>query len=174
MPRARRRIVQSQRRPTSWLGGRSDAYSTVAANTTAPVVLVSESLFQTFPEPTIVRIRGIFSVYLTSSAATTSSVTFTAGLALLTSRALLAANVPRPGTEIDYDGWMWWTAGHFTNHNVTVDYGSPHVAQRIEIDSKAMRKVSNDEALVCVVQTENSVGSESIKVALSARVLVKR
>ena len=176
MPRARGRT--GPRRPTSWLGSFDNAYITVAVNTAQFITLVAETTLESFPEPTIVRIRGALDVVSGNNGAAGEVSRWGAGIALFTRTAvgIGASALQSPLTDTFWDGWMWWATGVLENgvSNDINDKPAPQSAVQRDIDSKAMRKVGNDEVLCLMFEVSATAGTVDAKFAVATRVLVKR
>ncbi len=91
------------------------------------------------------------------------------GMGVVSAEALAAgvASVPEPFTQSDWPGWLLW--GSFADHFELGTASSllPGSLQ-IPVDSKAMRKMGQNEALILVC--ESQVGA--IEVAMHIRTLV--
>ena len=123
--------------------------------------------------PTIVRLRGDIIVQATGTA--THAVLVGVGVAIVSTRAATIGPtaVPRPVTESDFS-WMWHKFIHLVVKASSDTVGSVATIVRVEIDSKAMRKVlSTEEELVMVTETDNGAGNAGILFMGSLRVLVK-
>ena len=105
---------------------------------------------------TILRIRGGI-VNVVDTATDGDDITIGYGLAILSTDAfaLGATAFPDPLGEPEYP-WLWWYASSLIStllnsaNGVVSDVAA---AERIVVDSKAMRKVKPGESLVWVVQT---------------------
>ena len=98
------------------------------------------------------------------------------GIKLSTAAAVAGGTVEGPNTEIGSD-WIWWTTMGFELESGTV--GTPGVdgqlmMKRIEIDSKAMRKVGLNQVLVMVTQGTIVTGTHVHHSTGAVRVLFKR
>ena len=174
MPRARLR--SGGRRPTTWVGFADTDFTSVAANALAVIAAITEATLASFPEPTIVRIRGRIDVMINPVGANNDDVRFGVGFALISARAFAAGSgsVHAPLTNSDWGGWIWWGTGILRQRSTYSEFSSPNAAQSLEIDSKAMRKVENDQVLVCATETLNGAGSTGVLVSAAGRVLFKR
>ena len=120
-------------------------------------------------KPTVVRTRGQVAVKPASFGA---DLVYTGayGLCIVTSDALAAgvASVPGPFEDPGWDGWfVWWSfAQKFEVQDLT---GTLLGADQYEIDSKAMRKIGTNEAVVLVA--ESQIGAFDI--AMHLRMLLK-
>ncbi len=77
------------------------------------------------------------------------------GLTIITQDAVSAGVVPEPGLiGVDDGNWLWH--GHLyvsSGAEAAVDGAFPGLVDRLEIDSKAMRRVKASDALAFVFQT---------------------
>ena len=110
---------------------------------------------------TILRIRGMLLVTL-DNAAEGDDTFLTAALGMVSSdaAALGATAMPDPGSEPEYP-WLWWASiPLFATQSITgVDpsFSTVSGAARLEVDSKAMRKVKPGESLIWVFQGTDTV-----------------
>lgn len=103
------------------------------------------------------------------------SARVTVGLGIVSADAVVvgASAVPDPADEPDYP-WLWWYASHLlfisgsASNTSTVGLES----SRVEISTKAMRKVGPRESLVMVAQYEDLVGTPPLDVVASMRFLI--
>ena len=165
-----------RRQRVEWGVSLNTDYVTVPANS-ASVQTSSASLntlIDTMTSPTVVRVRGEILIKAQGTAA--DEVLVAAGIAIVSQRASSAGviAVPRPASEADFS-WLWHKFAFLEVLSGTNNLASVIGAVRVEIDSRAMRKVlSTEEELVLVVETRNIAGAASIKFAANIRVLVKQ
>ena len=163
------------RRPTFWEGGQVNASVTTGASVVA--TLVTEANLEQSPNPTLVRIRGNLLVTLISSAAVPSSTHMVMGIKLASSAAITGTAVEVPFTDVGSD-WIWWKAVPLvllTGGSVASPNGDGLTSNvRIEVDSKAMRKVKLNEALVLVMENLVSESTTTVGVDGAIRILFKR
>ena len=122
-------------------------------------------------EITAMRTRGLFTAFISSTGAGDGDGYFGAvGIGKATAAAHTAgiASLPTPITEADWDGWMWHSFFHVFIPDLTFGLDSQY--QRIEIDSKAMRKFDQSEVLYAAVEVVE-VGTVVLKVHLDTRML---
>ena len=77
--------------------------------------------------------------------------------------------IPTPVTDSDWGGWIWHQ--FFELHNPTATAGVESQL-RFNIDSKAMRKVTNNQLMVGVMEA-NETGVSSLTLHADTRVLSK-
>ena len=100
----------------------------------------------TIGEITLRRTRGLFVANLISATSAGDGFFGAVGIGLVTAAAFAAgiSSVPTPITEAGWDGWVWHS--FIEVHKGRADQGAME-SQRIEIDSKAMRKFDQDMVL---------------------------
>ncbi len=105
--------------------------------------------------PTVVRSRGFVSIRPTSFAADLS-MGGAFGVCLVSDEAFTAgtAAIPRPFDDANWGGWMLWRAyaGRYEFHDATGSVIPANLAY--ELDSKAMRKVSENETIVLMCESQ--------------------
>ncbi len=170
----RRFVPQRVRRPTFWEGAKIDMTVTTGASISQPVV--TEALLETVPNPTLVRIRGSLLIIMTASAATPGACLAVIGIKVVSGAALAGASISLPFTDIGSD-WVWWQAipMNLTGGSVAAPNSDGRsIVHRVDIDSKAMRKIKGNEVLVLVSQNVVGVSTQTFDVDGSMRVLFKR
>ncbi len=173
---ARRRVFQrAASRRTSWEG--SNVALSLTTGVQAQQAIVSETVLETFPNPTVVRIRGEVIVAISAAVgANGANANITLGMKLTTASAFAAggASVESPNTEIGSD-WIWWNAVPMRAASTAAPSNPDGIGllARVVVDSKAMRKVGPNQVLILVAH--NVVGGSTMTVALSGtiRVLLK-
>lgn len=162
MARART-VVRNRgaRRLTEWGGLADQGFVSVAS---AGSTLISS---QSFVLPgTIVRSRGNLSITTAFGQGADLDIVGAFGIGLVSSEALAIGitAVPTPFRDADWGGWMVWRAfaGRFEFADAT---GFRFNSMSFEIDSKAMRKVGANTALVFVAESQAGAFSiaESIR-----------
>ena len=145
----RRFAVRSRKRAVTWQGAQVD-FADLVAGTAQFSTLITESQFEDFPTPTLIRTRGRLMVVADTSSTPGAFGDVTMGIMLVTAAAAAATGVPSPVSGASSD-WLWWdvatfgaAAGDVIGEEITVD--------RIPIDSKAMRKVGNNMLLIFVAE----------------------
>ena len=146
---AHRAPIRRQKRSVKvWLGPADQGYVTVATGT--KVLLASTGGFGLGSAGTMVRTRGLLSIRPTSEAVSVS-IDGAFGIAVVSATALATGitAIPGPFDDSDWSGWMvhQFFAQRFS---LASDIGRDILSVNFEIDSKAMRKVAGDEAIVLV------------------------
>ena len=178
--RFRTRTNLSQRRQTDWVGGVQSgqtAILSIAASTAAIVSAIDTRIspVNALAPGTIVRIRGMLNFIPTDISVDRNS--FGAfGICIVNGEAFDAgiASVISPWTESFDDRWLYHTywSSLFRTDIVGTDAGaSAHASDQIVIDSKAMRKFSEGDVVISVI--ENVSATAAVNFFLNFRTLVK-
>ena len=128
---------------------------------TATTTILGTPLDFTSPV-TILRCRGRVQAAFDESVQVGDRIALTMGLGIVSTDAATvgATAVPEPFTDCEYS-WLWWGSIHLesflANGNVGNNFGSG--MDRLEIDTKAMRRVKPAESLVFVVQSDSLTGA---------------
>ena len=143
-------------------------------------VIVTSGLQPTIDGLTLLRTRGSLLYFLSLATAALDGFRGAFGIGIVTSAAFTAgaASVPTPITEQGWDGWLFWhridaTAASPIAGGVSADADAllPLVAgERVEIDSKAMRKVAQDETIFAAIELVE-VGTATFQWAVDSRML---
>ena len=168
---ANRRFVQSARkRIMSWRGVAIDLPDITVVTPLFSVVL-SEAAIEEFPTPTLVRTRGGLSAWTDTSSSPGAFGSLVVGIMQVNSAAVTGTAVPAPITDIGTD-WLYWdvfhvgaAAGDVIGEEITVD--------RKTVDSKAMRKLKNNSALILVAQLSTCEGTMVVNLCGAMRFLLK-
>jgi len=165
MADARRRRFSTARGPriraqTSW----TRIGTATAVPVAAATKVVLASLTPTVPGVTVRRIRGFIHITSDQSGATEEQIG-AVGVIKVTDNALAvgAGSIPGPITDEDDEGWMLFEPFAQISdmtHQGTVARGS--LPPRLEVDSKAMRKVPDGYNLVVMI--ENAHATEGLDV----------
>jgi len=123
---------------------------------------------------TILRMRGYVSAYFdeTMQAGDLMKVGF--GLGIVSSDAFAAGtgSVPDPSSEPEYP-WLWWGTIQLEAFIAAGQQVWGTSAMRLEVDSKAMRKIKPGESLTWVAQGSGGAGSPVTVIDLGqTRVLI--
>ena len=173
---ANRRQMVRTRRPTFWVASNQAGFTTLAANTSAVVTMITEATLEETPNPTHVRCRGQLDVHASAGAAG-DSVRWSAGLMYVDARAAAigVTAIPRPISDGSSDGWLWIVTGFLNIGSLSsLEDSFGGTWDRIIVDSKAMRKVGKNEVLVVAYETSAAAGTGGAEFSLGIRVLFKR
>ena len=126
------------------------------------------------PLVTIVRIRGYFRVILTAATAAGDGFLGAVGIGVVTAPAFAVGltAVPLPVAEMDWDGWMFHQFFDLRSNIAGVGDGQPGVSIGFDIDSKAMRKLGDEQVLMGAIEVVES-GTAVMEVSADTRILLK-
>jgi len=152
---------------------------TVASST---AVLIGSGVSPTADGSTVVRLRGELLLFLTGANSNLEGFTGAFGIGICNLPAFIAGigSVPTPITEEDDNNWLYHrylsiTAAGVIDGTASTDQdaiSSVSGALRIEVDSKAMRKMDTDKSLYAAIEVAE-VGTATLQVFFNSRVLVK-
>ena len=152
MTRARRIIrapVGGHRRLNEWVGPPEQGFVQVASTLTAIVssLAVEEAI-------TLVRNRGMVSVHPDAFAADVNIVgAFGVGIVSAEAFAAGVGSMPSPYSDADWGGWSTWESFAF-HLEFQSGVGVELQSVMINVDSKGMRKVSSNEVLVFLAESQ--------------------
>ncbi len=149
MARRHRQFPSSSGRLTTWIGPADQGYQTVGAGAS---VLISSFAVE---EPlTVVRTRGVVSI-APSNFSINSVITGALGVGIVSSEALAIGITAIPGAwdDPEWGGWFVWRSFAWI-FDVTTDVGRLNASVEFELDSKAMRKMDANSAIVVVVESQ--------------------
>ena len=161
----------SPRRLTSWDEGVAGGAPT--SDTSSITKFIGSALTFNLDGLTLIRTRGEFMANLGSGSAQNVGYHGAVGIGIATAAAVAVgiASVPTPITEQGWDGWIWWAPIYiFTARADEAD--GPSGTTRLEIDSKAMRKVTEEDALYMAMEV-TEVGVATIFSMADTRMLFK-
>jgi len=146
----------------------------VQANiSSSSAVIVSSALAVLQDGITLLRLRGEANFMISSVAAALDGFSGAFGIGVATTAAVTAgaASVPTPLTEAAWDGWIFWQAMNMKSLTGTLSDFGVNTTLRMPIDTKAMRKLSEDESIYGVIET-NEVGTSNLVWHVDSRVLI--
>ena len=128
---------------------------------------------ETFPTPTIVRTRGRVTGYTDVSSTPGGFGALSMGMILVTNTALAAGAgaIPSPLNDVGSD-WLWIDSLS-VGASPADAIGEAATVDRVIIDSKAMRKVGLNQALVFVAEWVTCEGTMVCNLCGFLRVLLK-
>ena len=164
------------RRLTSWVlgpGGDDIAFDPVSF-TGSSSALIGSGITPSVDRFTIVRTRGFMNIRLQAADAAGSGFTYAAGIGIVSLDAFTAgiSSTPFPFNDVNWPGWLWHHMGVFKSPVGALTVGAGLADQHIEIDSKAMRKLRQNEVMFASVQV-GEVATATLVVEIMTRVLVK-
>ena len=173
MPRLRQqsRGRFSNRRRTGWEEGPGDF--TVQAFTGSGAAFFLTGREALGDGLTIVRIRGLYELIVTSGAAL-SGFHGALGIGIVTADAFAVGitAMPSPVDDIDWEGWMYYSLFSMINPLAATANSQDNLVIRKEIDSKAMRKIGVNEIIFAGIEV-TEVGASGLEARLATRMLVK-
>ena len=164
----RHRVVTVSRRLTQWVGS---ADNTAAAALGAGAAVLDQSLVLAGEPVTIVRTRGIITVG-PDQTANNENIFGALGMCIVSDQAVAIGitAIPTPITDSSSD--LFFLHQYFASGVRVADAtGIANLTRTFHFDSKAMRKVSEDQTLVVTV--ENSSATTGLEYILQFRMLLK-
>jgi len=156
------------RRQVTWIGPADQGYVAVASG--AKVLVGSfDAAANGLEKPTVVRTRGEVSI-IPSSTASDLSMVGAYGLAIVSDQAfgIGITAIPGPWSDPSWDGWFVWRP--FGLRVEVIDSTGVFMSQHSqEVDSKAMRKITDNETLVLVAESQ----SGAVSISMPLRLLFK-
>ncbi len=158
------RTVRGPRRQVTWVAPADQGY--IALASTTKVLLASFSPEGAGMEkPTVVRTRGQLSIRPNVFSGDVDIVgAFGLGIVSAQALAIGITAIPGPFDDADWDGWFVWRSFSYRFELVDGTGDFYPASSDMEIDSKAMRKVADNEAVVIVMQSQ--IGAMSISAPL--------
>ena len=168
---ARRRVVTrgGARRKTSWVGPADQSF--LAVTSSASIIVQSfDPAANALVQPTVVRTRGTVVIAPAASPSADLEVVGAYGGCIITRQAFAAGvgSIPHPIDEGGWDGWFVWNS-----FALNVEFGTAVGTRLLQIDqtvdSKAMRKVTDNEVIVFVAGS----AVNAFRIAMPLRMLLK-
>jgi len=187
MAHSRRSVLSrpSPRRQTGWSGGPASETNGAAGLTLSASGSVLGTIISVpnLDGLTIVRIRGEFVFWLITATADRDGFFGAVGIGIFNDNALTAgvASVQTPIADEGWDGWMWHryfgciSAGQISAAGVALSGGQVGPVThgvRVEVDSKAMRKIPTGMSLAVVLEV-NEAPTATATWMFNSRVLTK-
>ena len=94
----------------------------------------------------------------TKQVADTIGITWGLGIVSTDAATLGATALPDPAGDSDFP-WLWWGDMFLRSHNAGHEEAWGLSAQKLEVDTKAMRRVKPSESLIWVVETSTIAGA---------------
>ena len=122
---------------------------------------------------TILRARGWVQATFDETMQAGDFLKVSFGLGIISTDAFNAGSAqPDPGAEPEYP-WLWWGVIELEAFAAAAQNVWGTTAQRLEVDTRSMRKVKPGQSLVWVAQTSDAAGAPVTKVTMGqTRVLV--
>ena len=161
------RGARAPRRGTSWLTGpQLDSVARTGVGST----IWTTGLQILEDGVTLVRTRGQIDFWVEVLAAVSDEMSGAVGIAIASENAFGAgaASLMDAFVDSEWDGWLWHSFFHV---GALIGEGMGH--QRVEIDSKAMRKISALDVLYGVLSVQIEGGTVTMNVVADTRMLFK-
>ena len=168
---ARRRVVSGAKRLTKWVG-QADQDAIAVASGASVIIASFDAGAAHMIRPTVVRTRGEVSII--NSVFTGGNVVIGGafGVCVVTQEALAAgtASIPRPFDDSDWDGWYVWQSfrAEYELADATGKVGLNAGSLRYQVDSKGMRKLTENERLVMMAESQTG----AFDIAMHLRMLM--
>ncbi len=121
---------------------------------------------------TILRVRGYVQAHFDLTVQVGDEMKITFGLGIVSTDAFDAGAVPDLGSEADYP-WLWWGEIFLRSELAAGPSAWGISAQRVEVDSKAMRRFKPGQNLAWQAQTTGATGAPVMSITFGrTRVLV--
>ena len=176
-------IPRSSRRTSSWAFGPQSGTDGASLGVSATGAQIGGiAVAPTLEGLTLVRTRGEFLFILKTASAAGSGFFGAFGIGRATSAAVTAgiASVPSPTTEETWDGWLYHRYFSITSAGVidgSVSADTDNLLPlagvlRLEVDSKAMRKLDQETSTYCAIEVTES-GTATGSWFFNSRQLIK-
>ena len=124
---------------------------------------------------TLLRLRGAFHCMLASVDSIAGGYVGSIGVGIVTAQAFAigVTACPTPEMDAEWDGWLFWMPVFCKTITATIGdaINAGVVSQRIEVDSKAMRKLRLGDTIYAVFEGTET-GTSTINLAFDSRVLL--
>ena len=168
--RAVRSFAPRTKRQTDWaLLFASTTVTAVPANSKVLMFATAVGSLLNITPSTLIRTRGQFGISTDQLAADEEQIG-AVGIAVVPPGST-AATIPGPDFDATWDGWLYH---RFFQHVFRVNSAIgayPDLMHSMEIDSKAMRKLTSDQLVVLMV--ENAHATNGFNIAAGVRFLIK-
>ncbi len=158
------------KRQVTWIGPADQGFIPVATGAKVLIATFDPSTAG-LPKPTVVRTRGEVAIAMEANVETDQEAVGAYGVALVSDQAVAAgvASIPGPYDNADWDGWFVWRSWNFVQEAAGTPASLSMMMNAQEVDSKAMRKVSDNETIVLVAESQ----SGAFRISMPLRLLVK-
>ena len=174
MARSRvQRFSRGPRRTSGWFGGPSSgtdgSSQSIGSNS---VVIMTTGAATATDGLTLVRTRGELSLQISTASAIGDGFFGAFGLCIVSVQAFAvgATAVPGPVGEENWDGWFYHS--YFNVYANAANVTGDHAQVVTTVDSKAMRKLQDNEVIIGVIEALE-VGGSTLLVHFNCRILVK-
>ncbi len=167
------RRSRGPRRRTGWEAGTGG--TTVTEFSTLTPAFIGNAVVALLDGLTLLRTRGFLKIVQIAGATANDGMVGAFGIGIATTAAITAGigSVPTPITEQEWEGWLYWQGFSVSTITATEGDGVNAVArvQEFIIDSKAMRKIDENESLYAAFEVGTEVGAVTIAVTHDCRML---
>ena len=163
-----RGFPRSAKRLTQWIGTADQGSVAIASGSSVLHSSFAPSAFGMI-RPTVVRVRGT-AIFVPTAWSADLEFSGAYGMGIVSDQAVVGgvSAIPRPFDDDDWGGWLvhgyYW--GDLEFGSATGTHPWPYT---VEIDSKAMRKIGENESLVWVVESQ----SGACQAGIHTRTLMK-
>ena len=177
MARPRGFIPRSPRskRVTSWGFGPGDSALT-SITATGQTVLGAGVALTLESKATVIRLRGQLDCYLIAAAAASDAFVCALGVGIVSNDAFQigVTAMPEPIGDSSWPGWLYHHHFSLLQRTATEDniFGGG-TGYRLEVDSKAMRKIGQNEVLTAILDVVELGTGPAMEVAFNSRILLK-
>ncbi len=168
MARSHRVFTRGPRRLTNWIGPADQEYVTVSAGTKVIIASLDPDVAN-MVRPTIVRTRGNVSIKTNVATALTFVGAFGVGVVSNDAFAAGVASIPGPFSDADWHGWFVWRSFSYSQIESGTGANVWQNHLNVEVDSKAMRRVSTNETVVLIAESQD----DTFGISMPLRMLFK-
>jgi len=137
----------------TWVGTFADLGSLAGTALVSPIAIINQAA-------TVMRVRGRLALNLITST-TVGVLRMAAGIIIADDDAVAAgtSSIPNPVTDLDAE-WLWNGALYISTMSTTLsENAGANVIDRIEVDTKSMRRVKQNEQVVLAIQPTQLTGT---------------
>ena len=168
--------TRTARRSTAWGLGPGSTVLTNFGSTTAQILGSGMVVNPGFGKLTVVRVHGLMSAYIIAATALQDGFAAALGIGIASGDAfgVGVTALPNPIADVAWGGWLFhsfFDCRAMTGIEADGANALSSVVQ-LRVDSKAMRKLSENEVMFASVETVES-GTASMNVMFDSRVLAK-
>ena len=141
-------------------------------NLTAAGTAILASLTVTDPSTILRTLGSVMSIFDGAVDGDSAAITYGLGIVSTDAFTVGATAMPDPASEPQFD-WLYWYKSFLSfRTNGAISGRIDSYFERVNVSSKAMRRVSHSETLVLLVQYEDIVGTPPVDVLGSLRILI--
>ena len=150
------------------LGPGASAQQTIS---TTSVTIIGAGVVSTVSQITIMRTRGLLMLNLLTAGVVGDGFTGAFGIMVASDQAFGngVASMPSPVNEMEANVWLYH---QFISVHRSLGVGAASEVQRIDVDSKAMRKFDDQQTMVGILEVTET-GTATMNVSFDSRILVQ-